>query len=232
MPPLGNKKATERPLTAANSRKGLLPCRLLLAAFPDRTAKSPNSRKRPQRIQAFLSPETGVRIPVAVWPQRREPDHQRERDAALDERLAKALGGSESDVYLRTIETCQARVDVLLEKRAERDQKREPAQIEADIEQVWEDLSLENRRRVLHSVFDSVFAWRTSDSRHNGKLPSVEQAAYSLPAKDRPPRPEGARGKSERFPGATDARQMSRANGGHILRNSSAIRKICPPGLW
>jgi hypothetical protein len=63
---LGNEKATGRPLPAANSRKRLLPCCSLFAAFADQTAKSRNSRKRPQRIQAFLSPETGVRIPVAV----------------------------------------------------------------------------------------------------------------------------------------------------------------------
>jgi hypothetical protein len=63
---LGNEKATRRPLPAANSRKRLLPRCSLFAAFADQTAKSRNSRKRPQRIQAFLSPETGVRIPVAV----------------------------------------------------------------------------------------------------------------------------------------------------------------------
>jgi hypothetical protein len=67
MPLLGNKKATGHPLTAANSRKRSLPNHRLVAAFPDQTGKSRNSRKRPQRIQAFLSPETGVRIPVAVW---------------------------------------------------------------------------------------------------------------------------------------------------------------------
>jgi hypothetical protein len=60
---LGNEKATGRPLPAANSRKRLLPLLLPFAAFVDQTAKSRNSRKRPQRIQAFLSPETGFESP-------------------------------------------------------------------------------------------------------------------------------------------------------------------------
>ncbi len=66
MLPLGNKKATGGPLTAANSRKGSLPNCRFVAAIRDQTAKSPNSRKGPQRIQAILSPEPGVRIPVGV----------------------------------------------------------------------------------------------------------------------------------------------------------------------
>lgn len=117
-----------------------------------------------------------------------------ERDAALDERLAEALGGSDSDVYLRTVESRQARVDALLEERAERDQERAPAQIEADLEQVWNDLTLEDQRRVLHSVFDSVFVWRTSDNGHNGRLPIAERARLFL-AGEGPPVPiRGQRG--------------------------------------
>jgi hypothetical protein len=123
-----------------------------------------------------------------------------ERDAALDERLAEALGGPESDVYLRTVESRQARVDALLEERAERDQEREPAQIEADLEQVWEDLTLEDQRRVLHSVFDSVFVWRTSDSGRNGKLPIAKRARLFL-AGEGPPVPiRGQRGTIRTLP--------------------------------
>ncbi len=92
-----------------------------------------------------------------------------ERDAALDERLAAALGGPESQVYLRTVETRQARVDELLSKRTERDQDREPAALDTDLRGIWDDLDLQERRRMLHSVFDSAFLWRTSDQGRNGK---------------------------------------------------------------
>ena len=123
-----------------------------------------------------------------------------ERDAALDERLAEALGGPESDVYLRTIESRQARVDALLEEMTERDQEREPADISADLEQVWPDLTLEDQRRILHSVFDSAFVWRTSDEGRNGKFPIAERARLFL-AGDGPPVPiRGQRGTIRTLP--------------------------------
>jgi DNA invertase Pin-like site-specific DNA recombinase len=123
-----------------------------------------------------------------------------ERDAALDERLAKALGGPQSEVYLRTVESRQARVDALLEERAERDQEREPAQIEADLENVWGDLTLEDQRRVLHSVFDSVFVWRTSDGGRNGRMPIAQRAKLFL-AGEGPPVPiRGQRGTIRTLP--------------------------------
>ena len=123
-----------------------------------------------------------------------------ERDAALDERLAKALGGPQSEVYLRTVESRQARVDALLEERAERDQERGPAQIEADLENAWDDLTLEDQRRVLHSVFDSVFVWRTSDGGRNGRMP-IEQRARLFLAGEGPPVPiRGQRGTIRTLP--------------------------------
>jgi hypothetical protein len=123
-----------------------------------------------------------------------------ERDAALDERLAEALGGPESDVYLRTVESRQAHVDALLEERAERDQEREPAQIDADLEQVWDDLTLEDQRRLLHAVFDSVFVWRTSANGRNGKLPIARRARLFL-AGEGPPVPiRGQRGTIRTLP--------------------------------
>lgn len=117
-----------------------------------------------------------------------------ERDAALDERLAKALGGPESEAYLRTVESRQAKVDALLEERAERDQEREPAEIEANLEEVWEDLTLEDQRRVLHSVFDSVFVWRTSDGGRNGRLPIAERARLFFAGEGPPVPVRGQRG--------------------------------------
>jgi hypothetical protein len=104
--------------------------------------------------------------------------------------LPKALGGPQSEVYLSTVETRQARVDALLAERAERDQEREPAEIEANLKEVWDDLTLEDQRRVLHSVFDSVFVWRTSDGGRNGKLPIAERARLFLAGEGRPFRSE------------------------------------------
>lgn len=114
--------------------------------------------------------------------------------APLDASCQTPWAASDSDVYLRTVESRQARVDALLEERAERDQEREPAQIEADLEQVWDDLTLEDQRRVLHSVFDSAFVWRTGDGGRNGKLPIAKRARLFL-AGEGPPVPiRGQRG--------------------------------------
>jgi hypothetical protein len=62
----GNQGATRRHLPAAKDRKQPEARVAKIAAIADQTAKLPNSRKGPQSTQAFLSPETGVRIPVAV----------------------------------------------------------------------------------------------------------------------------------------------------------------------
>lgn len=123
-----------------------------------------------------------------------------ERDAALDERLAEALGGPESEVYLRTLERRQARVDSLLEQRAEQEQEREPAEIDADLEEVWADLTLEDQRRILHSVFDSVFVWRTSDGGRNGKFPIAERARLFFAGQGPPVPIRGQRGTIRTLP--------------------------------
>lgn len=123
-----------------------------------------------------------------------------ERDAALDERLAQALGGPQSEAYLRTVESRQQRVDALLAERAERDSGREPAELEADLESVWEDLTLEDRRRILHSVFDSVFVWRTPDGGRKGKFP-IEARTRLFLAGEGPPVPmRGQRGTIRTLP--------------------------------
>ena len=124
-----------------------------------------------------------------------------ERDAALDARLADALGGSDSDVYLRTLESRQARVDDLLAACAEREQEREPAEIEADLEDVWEDLTLEDKRRVLHSVFDSVFVWRISDKGEIGQKAPIAKRTKLFLAGEGPPVPvRGRRGTIRSLP--------------------------------
>lgn len=103
-----------------------------------------------------------------------------ERDAALDQRLADALGGANSDAYLRTVEQRQARVDALLEALAESEEVREPAEIEADLEHVWEDLTLADQRQVLHSVFDSVFVGRINDKGTGGPFPIAKRTKLFL----------------------------------------------------
>lgn len=123
-----------------------------------------------------------------------------ERDAALDERLATALGGPESEVYLRTVETRQGRVDELLARRAERDQDREPAELDADLKGVWDELDLQERRRILHSVFDSAFVWRTSDQGRNGKAPIADRCRLFLAGEGPPVPVRGRRGTIRTLP--------------------------------
>src|SRR6476619_1423650 len=117
-----------------------------------------------------------------------------ELEAALDGRLADALGGSESDAFLRTVEKRHAAVERLRRELTEAEQQRAPVEVEADLAGVWDDLSLEDRRRLLHSVFNSVFVGRTSDAKRTGKFPIADRTRLFL-AGEGPPVPiRGQRG--------------------------------------
>lgn len=124
-----------------------------------------------------------------------------ELEAALDGRLADALGGSESDAFLRTVEKRHAAVERLREEVAEADQRRAPVDVEADLAGVWDDLTLEDRRRLLHSVFDSVFVWRTTGGEERkGKYP-IEKRTRLFLAGEGPPVPvRGRRGEIRTLP--------------------------------
>ena len=69
-----------------------------------------------------------------------------------------------------------------------------PPQLEADLERVWEDLTLEDRRRILHSVFDSIFVWRTPDGGQNGKFPIARRTRLFLAGEGPPVPVRGQRG--------------------------------------
>jgi hypothetical protein len=128
-----------------------------------------------------------------------------ELEATLDGRLADALGGPQSDAFLRTVEKRHAAVEVLRDELAEAQTERAPVEIEADLETVWDDLTLEDRRRLLHSVFDSIFVWRTSDNGRNGKFP-IEKRSRLFLAGEGPPVPvRGQRGTIRTLPLDTPA---------------------------
>jgi hypothetical protein len=123
-----------------------------------------------------------------------------ELEAALDGRLADALGGNESDAFLRTVEKRNAAVERLREELTEAEQQRAPVEVEADLAGVWDDLSLEDRRRLLHSVFDSVFVWRTSDTKHKGKTPIADRTRLFLAGEGPPVPVRGQRGTIRTLP--------------------------------
>lgn len=123
-----------------------------------------------------------------------------ELEAALDGRLADALGGPESEAFLRSVEKRHAAVDALRDDLDKAQSERAPVEVEADLESVWDDLTLEDRRRLLHSVFDSVFVWRTSDGGRNGKFP-IERRSRLFLAGEGPPVPvRGQRGTIRSLP--------------------------------
>lgn len=123
-----------------------------------------------------------------------------ELEAALDGRLAEALGGANSDAFLRTVERRNATVEALREELAEVQSTRSPVALDIDLDEVWDDLNVEQRRRILHSVFDSVFIWRTPDRGRNGKFP-IEQRARLFLAGEGPPVPRrGQRGTIRTLP--------------------------------
>jgi DNA invertase Pin-like site-specific DNA recombinase len=123
-----------------------------------------------------------------------------ELEATLDGRLADALGGHQSDAFLRTVEKRHAAVEALREGLREAEGTRHRLDLEADLGSVWEDLTLEDRRRLLHSVFDSVFVWRTSESGRNGKLPIADRTRLFLAGEGPPVPVRGRRGTIRTLP--------------------------------
>jgi hypothetical protein len=123
-----------------------------------------------------------------------------ELNAALDGRLADALGGAESDAFVRMVEKRHAKVEALREQLGQSEQTRTPIEIEADLAGVWDDLTLEDRRRLLHSVFDSAFVWRTSAVGRNGKLPITERAKLFLAGEGPPVPVRGRKGTIRTLP--------------------------------
>jgi site-specific DNA recombinase len=123
-----------------------------------------------------------------------------ELEAALDGRLADALGGPQSDAFLRTVEKRHAEVEALRGQLRESEGTRRRLDLETDLREAWDDLTLDDRRRLLHSVFDSVFLWRTGAKGRNGKLPIAERAKLFL-ASEGPPVPvRGQRGVIRTLP--------------------------------
>jgi site-specific DNA recombinase len=123
-----------------------------------------------------------------------------ELEAALDGRLADALGGANSEAFLRTVERRNATVEALRDELAETQSQRTPVALDADLEEVWDDLSVEQRRRVLHSVFDSVFVWRTPEGGRNGKFPVAERTRLFLAGEGPPVPRRGQRGTIRNLP--------------------------------
>jgi site-specific DNA recombinase len=85
-----------------------------------------------------------------------------ELDAALDTRLADALGAAGSDRYLELVRTRRASVDAAATAVA----SARSAQIafpEAELAEMWPDLPLHDRRRLLAATLDAVFVRRGAD---------------------------------------------------------------------
>lgn len=123
-----------------------------------------------------------------------------ELEAALDGRLADALGGPQSAAFLRTVEKRHAAVEAIREELAAAHQQRAPVEVEVDLRGVWDDLTLEDRRRLLHSVFDSAFVWRTGGAGRNGKFPIAERARLFLAGEGPPVPVRGRRGTIRTLP--------------------------------
>lgn len=123
-----------------------------------------------------------------------------ELEAALDGRLAEALGGGESEAFLRTVEKRNATVEALKAELAEAEQQRTPVDVEANLADTWDDLTLEDRRRLLHSVFDSVFVWRTPGTARKGKFPIADRTRLFLAGEGPPVPVRGQRGKIRTLP--------------------------------
>jgi DNA invertase Pin-like site-specific DNA recombinase len=123
-----------------------------------------------------------------------------ELEAALDGRLAEALGGANSDAFLRTVERRSETIEALREELADIQSRRAPVALDTDLQRTWPDMNVEQRRRVLHSVFDSVFVWRTPDRGRNGKFPIAKRARLFLAGEGPPVPRRGQRGTIRTLP--------------------------------
>lgn len=92
-----------------------------------------------------------------------------ELDAALDRSLVEALGGDGSAAYLELVRRRREALDAALAAEAELAGQRQPAQPPAQVRELWPDLSLDEQRRLLASVFDCVFVRRTPNA--GGRVP-------------------------------------------------------------
>jgi hypothetical protein len=82
-------------------------------------------------------------------------DAEAELDAVLDRRLAEVLGDT-SGAYIRAVEERKGAVDAARKRLGEvRGQYATLPDVE--VAEVWPDLSLEHRRRLLAAAFDCVF---------------------------------------------------------------------------
>jgi site-specific DNA recombinase len=110
-----------------------------------------------------------------------------ERDAALDRNLAEALGGDDSGDYIAMVRERQLRVDRAREALEKVELQRRPPEI-ADIALtvLWDDISLEERRQLLSSVFDCVFVRRTPSG---GGKADIATRAYVCLAGEAPELP-------------------------------------------
>jgi site-specific DNA recombinase len=123
-------------------------------------------------------------------------DAEAELEAVLDGRLSRALGGDQSELFLRTVEKRREAVADLRARLEQEAESRHPAQIELDLDAAWPDLTLDDRRRLLHSVFDSVFIRSVGQ----GEMPVAERSRLFLAGGGPPVPTRGVRGVIRTLP--------------------------------
>jgi DNA invertase Pin-like site-specific DNA recombinase len=113
-----------------------------------------------------------------------------EFDAALDQRLAEALGGPEADVYLEVVAKRRTALEDAEATLAGVDDPEALPDV-ITLREIWDDLELDEQRRLVRRVFAAVFLRR---SRRSGETP-IERLRFFEPD-ELPPLPaRGARGK-------------------------------------
>jgi site-specific DNA recombinase len=119
----------------------------------------------PLVLERFMAQVAGYRAVAGDdSPQRREAETvlrnaEAELDAALDRRLAEALGGDDAPPYLAAVRQRREAVEHAREALATLSQRASLPDV--DFVALWPDLSLYDQRKLLASVFDCVFVRRT-----------------------------------------------------------------------
>jgi hypothetical protein len=90
-------------------------------------------------------------------------DAEAELDAALDTRLADALGGAGAERYVTAVETRRAALDEARDAFAAAERGATAALAEVNLRELWPDMPLHDQRQLLRLAFGAVFVRRGTD---------------------------------------------------------------------
>jgi site-specific DNA recombinase len=110
---------------------------------------------------------------------------ENELDAALDQDLAAALGGTKSEAFVRMIEKRRIAVEEARSRLADvRRASEVAASPSVNLSEIWPDLTLYEQRKLLASAFDAVFVRRAGGSKAGRGVPIASRTHICFAGSD------------------------------------------------